>query len=33
MATAKYATNLAKAKADGYKIITQDDAEHGLSTS
>ena len=33
LATAKYATNLARAKADGYQIITHDDAEHGLSTS
>src|SRR3954465_3167917 len=30
LATTKYATNLAKAKADGYGIITQMIPEHGL---
>ena len=31
LATAKYATNLARAKADGYQVIAPDDAGHGDS--
>jgi len=30
LATAKYAMNLARAKADGYVIITPHDSQHGI---